>query len=450
MEEKQILCENPRYIINPLAVSYIRKGNGFFNPNPVQIYVNSSMSNVQIKRIIYAISPRLENGQIDYKVPFTFDDETGVQIPVFTAVPCGKCRVCREQKSKEWEFRCSAETLTSGCTPYFVTLTYNDANKPVYGLDKKDVQDFLKRLRINMVRSGVMLQFKYFAVGEYGSKTHRPHYHLIIWNFKRNEIYPTTTSILHVIEKSWKKGFCYCVPCDRGASSYVMKYMRKECYIPKDCTPTFYLKSLGIGLAYFFEIKKYLLENPDVTKISVIDPIDRVSIESKIPKYYLDKLFPTPSKFIDKEFKNSYKYMLDLVNKKETLHQLYPKSIMYSYYLPDHTFEIVDIIHPLLYGCPYQPSPSSSDMRPIMAHYDESMLLDDLTTIDHELDDIVNSLYMWIDQIDTAYLYIVKELKKIRESSLEKQFYNSPEISVENYAEFLRKKDQKSLHKEIF
>lgn len=446
----KILCENPRFIINPLAISYIRKGNGFFRPNPVQIYVNSSMTNIQIKRIIYSISPRLENGQIDYKLPFTYDDETGVQIPIFTPVPCGKCRICLEQKSKEWEFRCSAETLTSGCTPYFVTLTYNDENKPTYGLDKKDVQDFLKRLRINIVRSGVMPQFKYFAVGEYGSKTHRPHYHLIFWNFKRNEIYPTTTSILHVIEKSWKKGFCYCVPCDRGASSYVMKYMRKECYIPKGCTPTFYLKSLGIGLDYFYEIQKYLLENPDVTKITVVDPVDHVAIESKIPKYYLEKLFPTPSKLIDKEFKNTYQYMIDLINLKETLHFRFPKSIMYSYYLPEHTCEIIQNIHPLLYGCDYIPAPNQIHERSQKPHYSFCNLMDDLNSIDHELDDIVNSLYMWINQIDTAYLYIVKNLKKIRENSLEKQFYNSPEISVENYAEFLRKKDRKSLHKEIF
>lgn len=448
--EKQVLCEDPKYIINSLAVSYIRKGNGFFKPDPVQIYVHSSMTNVQIKRIIYAISPRLKNGQIDYKLPFTYDDETGVQIPIFVAVPCGKCRVCREQKSKEWEFRCSAETLTSGCTPYFVTLTYNDQNKPIYGLDKKDVQNFLKRLRINIVRSGVVPKFKYFAVGEYGRKGSRPHYHLIIWNFHRCEQFPTTTSILHIIEKSWKKGFCYCVPCDRGASSYVMKYMRKECNIPKGCTPTFYLRSLGIGLEYFYSVQKYLLENPDVTKISVVDPIDHCKIESKIPRYYVDKLFPTPAKMIDKELKITYKYMLELINEKETLHQLFPKSIMYSYYLPQHTAEIIDVLHPLLYGCCYQPSPSSGNMRPIMSHYNESNLLEDLNRIDHELDDIVRSLSLWLDQIDTSFLYIVKELKKIRENSLEKQFYNAPQIDVIKYAEYLRKKDQKNLYKEIF
>lgn len=91
-------------------------------------------------------------------------------------VPCGKCYLCRMKRRTEWSARLYAEL------PYwdrhsFVTLTYQDKDVPKnMSLRKIDLQKFFKRLRKNTNR-----KLKYYAVGEYGKKTWRPHYHQIIF-----------------------------------------------------------------------------------------------------------------------------------------------------------------------------------------------------------------------------------------------------------------------------
>lgn len=94
---------------------------------------------------------------------------------------------------------------------YFVTLTYSDSNVvyapipnqngeviyEVQTLVKKDVQDFIKR-----VRKGIKEKIKYFAVGEYGNKTWRPHYHLLIFGIKK-----TGPRLMAYLLEKWDKGF---------------------------------------------------------------------------------------------------------------------------------------------------------------------------------------------------------------------------------------------------
>lgn len=114
-------------------------------------------------------------------------------------VPCGKCYHCLITKVNEWVTRMTAQSLTSKNT-YYVTLTYDSA---LYGtkffsetdplvhafnefhrkmpaplrLEKTHLQKFFKRLRKN-----TGYKFQYFAVGEYGHKYARPHYHFILWS----------------------------------------------------------------------------------------------------------------------------------------------------------------------------------------------------------------------------------------------------------------------------
>lgn len=53
----------------------------------------------------------------------------------------------------------------------------------VASLKRKDVQDWLKRCRIAYKRNtGVDSPMKYFCVGEYGTKSGRPHYHIMLFN----------------------------------------------------------------------------------------------------------------------------------------------------------------------------------------------------------------------------------------------------------------------------
>ena len=77
----------------------------------------------------------------------------------------------------------------------FVTLTYSDEGiahldrcidpetgeigaGPLRSLNKRDIQLFMKRLR---KRTGAKI--RYLQCGEYGSKTQRPHHHVLLFGF---------------------------------------------------------------------------------------------------------------------------------------------------------------------------------------------------------------------------------------------------------------------------
>lgn len=103
----------------------------------------------------------------------------GVIIPP-DLVPCGKCIQCLQAKRASWTHRIEQE-LIHAKSSHFITLTYDEKHltKTEAGqgiLVKKDLQDYFKRVRA--YNPGI----KYYAVGEYGDKTDRPHYHAIVFN----------------------------------------------------------------------------------------------------------------------------------------------------------------------------------------------------------------------------------------------------------------------------
>lgn len=80
-----------------------------------------------------------------------------------------------------WQHRIMLETK-SHMESIFVTLTYDDNQVPMNDnadliLYKPDLQNFLKRLRKR--KDGERI--RYFAVGEYGTQSGRPHYHLCLF-----------------------------------------------------------------------------------------------------------------------------------------------------------------------------------------------------------------------------------------------------------------------------
>lgn len=109
----------------------------------------------------------------------------------FKLIKCGKCIGCQVDRSRQWANRMMLE-LKSHEKACFITLTYNDDNVPHsrfvdedgimrdnLTLRKKDFQDFMKRLRRQLEPTKV----RYFACGEYGGTTRRPHYHAIIFGY---------------------------------------------------------------------------------------------------------------------------------------------------------------------------------------------------------------------------------------------------------------------------
>lgn len=90
------------------------------------------------------------------------------------AFGCGQCLHCRISRARLWQYR---QVLESFCHHFncFLTLTYDDKHLPVSGeLVPRDLQLYFKRLRAAVSPS----KFRFFAVGEYGEKSERPHYHV--------------------------------------------------------------------------------------------------------------------------------------------------------------------------------------------------------------------------------------------------------------------------------
>lgn len=90
-------------------------------------------------------------------------------------IPCGQCVGCRLERSRQWAMRCLHENKLHEVS-CFLTLTYDDDHLPEGGtLVKRDLQLFMKRLR------KAKGKVRFYACGEYGDRTRRPHYHVLLF-----------------------------------------------------------------------------------------------------------------------------------------------------------------------------------------------------------------------------------------------------------------------------
>lgn len=228
----------------------------------------------------------------------------------FCLVPvrCMKCANCRAYRSREWTIRLVHESQYHRYIS-FVTLTYSDEFVPSSGsLVKKDFQDFMKRLRYFHES-----KFKFYACGEYGGITMRPHYHAIIFD----------KIPLEELEKAWSLGFVQSksVSSD-SALAYVAGYVDKKIYdniseyTNKGLLPPFVLCSQGIGKQFALDNQEMILNRGFITyngsKIGIpryyrkvlglecdSDVILRMKIEDLIEanEYYNDDFYMNDDRF---------------------------------------------------------------------------------------------------------------------------------------------------------
>lgn len=100
---------------------------------------------------------------------------------------------------------------------WFVTLTYNPDNLPENGtLEKKKFLQWIKDTQRR--RSDV---FRYYAVGEYGDKSHRPHYHMAVFLEHPAQI--------DSIRAAWEnKGFTQASELNTQRARYLANYTAKK------------------------------------------------------------------------------------------------------------------------------------------------------------------------------------------------------------------------------
>lgn len=144
--------------------------------------------------------------------------------------PCGKCLGCYIDKVSEWALRARLE-LRNHKEACFVTLTYDEENLPPGAeLRRKDIQDFLKRLR----RSLEPLKIRYYGCAEYGEKGNRPHFHLIIFGWKPSDMVYFFTNedgdpvyLSAFLEKKWNNGFISVANVNDRTIRYCSMYLQK-------------------------------------------------------------------------------------------------------------------------------------------------------------------------------------------------------------------------------
>lgn len=170
---------------------------------------------------------------------------------------CGKCVPCLITRRKTWIHRLILEQYQHQSST-FVTLTYDDKHIPEGGtLVPKDLTDWLKRFR----KALSPLNIRYYAVGEYGENTERPHYHVIIFGspgcfrpyVRKGEACPCATC--RVYQRTWNKGFSFVGDVTEQSLKYVASYVSKSTLKSGDRrlfgrNPEFARMSLKPGIGY--------------------------------------------------------------------------------------------------------------------------------------------------------------------------------------------------------
>jgi len=221
---------------------------------------------------------------------------------------------CRVAKTREWTTRLFHESLyhADNC---FITITFRDEDLPAdRSLSKRTLQLFIKRLR-----KKIGVKIKYYAVGEYGDRFEREHYHLLIFGWKppfedlyfayrkkgKNYYASRTISVI------WTYGFNTVGNVTRDSCQYVAGYVRKKISGKGQYSkygkrlPPFALQSTGIGACYAFENRDRLQEH-----LCVVEGGKNVGL----PRYYQRILDIDTERLLMKRYANDAQVLSSLVD----------------------------------------------------------------------------------------------------------------------------------------
>lgn len=255
---------------------------------------------------------RLKN--VDGKAGFVKDNNGQI---VKQLVGCGKCVPCRRKRQMEWSFRLKQEYKDS-TNAVFLTLTYDEVNVPeiegLLTLKKKDLQDFNKVLKtrtdrywkkngfklfeedkytidVDNIKDDFMLELemrqkglkyihqspiKQYCVGEYGTKTQRPHYHGIYFNVPKK--------IVKQAGEIWNKGHVHVGNVTEASILYVASYVMQGNDTGDQRENEFAIMSKGLG-------KGYIQRNGLYHKILRTKELDNGDRKYNIPRYLSEKIF---------------------------------------------------------------------------------------------------------------------------------------------------------------
>lgn len=183
---------------------------------------------------------------------------------VVDILPCGKCPECLKKKQSGYMCRCIEEAKKRG-NIWFITLTYSDEHLPYIdeepSLCREDIKKWKREVRRDYLKkNGVKFpEFSFLLCGEYGPRTHRPHYHGFLCGLDRYHAM--------LLSQYWQDNFGFTVfksiPFTSKDASCVARYVAKYCVKPEGLK-VFSDKaekpriqtSVGFGLPSDFEQRK--------------------------------------------------------------------------------------------------------------------------------------------------------------------------------------------------
>ena len=148
---------------------------------------------------------------------------------------------CRINRKRQWTHRIMLEAMLHPGNS-FITLTYSEKTLPLNSsglpiLIPKDLQDWLKRLRKEIAP----LVIRFYAVGEYGDVSQRPHYHLALFNwpvcsrgrtfYSFSRFYdgaPRCCDNCRILHDTWGKGRIDCGTLEVSSAQYIAGYVTKK------------------------------------------------------------------------------------------------------------------------------------------------------------------------------------------------------------------------------
>ena len=429
---------------------------------------------------------------------------SGEIIPMYYEVPCNKCIICRDKKAREWSTRAMCEAQSSTGYPLFLTLTYNNQFVPSDGVSKTHAQNFMKRLRINLNRYlGREVNLRFFLCAEYGSKTKRPHYHALIYNFPMLDTLKRTLSI---VEKSWsfvvsrknldtsrqgvfldektnryrqQFGFVYVQMAQGGHVKYCMKYMRKDGSVPHGSNDVFYLSSRrnGLGSQWLEEHREEYYNHPQLTDVTFTDKWSMANYTAAMPSYFKTKLYPIISKLLPKDIRDDFNKLVHFIGVRSALldtdfvttseKELFEKYAALSSFRPDAVpQEYIRILRKELTEnkfsfVPFKlPFSDTKTHHPQMALVSVQRVYDGRPSESDSIDEIIfdtltEEIAILTDRLkrfsyDNRLFEDAQYRKNIRISSLRKAIESQPDVDINTLSRSIYERRQMQLQNETF
>ena len=317
----------------------------------------------------------------------------------------------------------------------------------------EDLQRYLDRLKKWCFRK-YGTKVRYFAVGEYGTNSLRPHWHIILFHdslqlresFRQVWVYPNSTSqnprecAISLRDASlWTYGDCTTTTTDGFASSYLSGYLNQSSSIPKllQAFPPKTFKSTFLGETRDYKLLSSLLKSKDFSGLTTSYLVSRKGFKHSVPtpsttysRFHIGYSFDGLQNLKDKsELLRAAKWFLN-----RTQLNIYDNVELYKSFLwlsdQDPSSGSLDciILRPLLYYCRNYASRVyrlSNSLNPLKSLFYATLKLHKMSNLlginTWEYLSLVDEFEHWYD-----YQNLVNHLSMLESNStLAYQYYNS-------------------------